>query len=304
MNVQQREAAGVYAYAFPSVTVGGRDQNFKLGSESAGSGLKRYVSFYFTNFPVQLSNFYLRKGFEVCGMLEDVYIARKRNKLGQPYGFVRFSNVRDIAKLTKALNAVCFGDFRVRARVARFDRNAAPFEEKVRAGVGQDVGGVATTGAKVKETVTGGVAVKYPRTAVPAQKAMGVSDAQGGVKVGEVMVQLGDHRAKVDGLTSQIQGDVPPVNNALAREQYTGTYVRSYKAEPEDVDWAQCGVVATIANGDVVSVVRRRLQDAGFKELDLTHLGGDRVLVRSSDGADVLTVFNCAKDFFKLCFSH
>jgi hypothetical protein len=42
-----------------------------------GFDLKRYVSFYFTNFPAQLLNFYLRKGFEVCGMLEDVYVAKK-----------------------------------------------------------------------------------------------------------------------------------------------------------------------------------------------------------------------------------
>jgi hypothetical protein len=62
-------------------------------------------------------------------MLEDIYVARKRNKQGQPYGFVRFSNVRDITKLAKALNAVCFGDFRVRARVARFDRNNVPADD-------------------------------------------------------------------------------------------------------------------------------------------------------------------------------
>jgi hypothetical protein len=103
--------------------------------ENTSSGLKRYVTFYFTNFPVHLSHFYLQKGFEVCGILEDVYVARKRNKLGQPYGFVRFSNVRDITKLTKALNAVSFRDFHVRARVARFDRNVEPFAETARAGV-------------------------------------------------------------------------------------------------------------------------------------------------------------------------
>jgi hypothetical protein len=94
-----------------------------------GSSLKRYVSFYFTNFPAQLSIFYLRKGFEVCGILEDVYVARKRNRFGEPYGFVKFSNVKDITKMTKALNAVWFGQFRVRASVAKFDRNA-PGEEK------------------------------------------------------------------------------------------------------------------------------------------------------------------------------
>jgi hypothetical protein len=86
--------------------------------------LNRYVTFYFTNFLVHLSHFYLRKGFEVCGILEDIYVANKRNMHGRPYGFVKFSNVRDVPKLEKALNAVCFGQFRVRASVARFDRAA------------------------------------------------------------------------------------------------------------------------------------------------------------------------------------
>jgi hypothetical protein len=44
--------------------------------------------------------------------------------------------------------------------------------------------------------------------------------------------------------------------------------------------------------------------DAGFKGLDLIHLGGARVLVRSQDGTDVLSILDGAKDFFSLCFSH
>ncbi|PNX70113.1 RNA recognition motif, partial [Trifolium pratense] len=86
------------------------------------SHVQRYVSFYFTNFPPLLSNFFLRKGFEVCGMLEDVYVANKKNKYGEPYGFVRFSNVKNVPKLTKALNDVWFGHYRVRASVALFNR--------------------------------------------------------------------------------------------------------------------------------------------------------------------------------------
>jgi hypothetical protein len=74
--------------------------------------------------------------------------------------------------------------------------------------------------------------------------------------------------------------------------------VRSYRAVSDDVDWARCGVVATIANGEAVSVVRRRLEDAGLKGLDVIHLGGARVFVRSLEGTDVLPVFNSAKDFF------
>ncbi|CAJ2668643.1 unnamed protein product [Trifolium pratense] len=71
-----------------------------------GSNLKRYISFYFSNFPAQLPKFYLRKSFEVCGILEDVYVAKKRNKYGQPYGFVKFSNVKNVSKMTKVLNNV------------------------------------------------------------------------------------------------------------------------------------------------------------------------------------------------------
>jgi hypothetical protein len=87
------------------------------------SQLKWFVTFYFTNFPPQLSNFYLRKGFEVCGILEEVVVPSRRNVNGEIYGFVRFSKVRDVGKLLKAVNAVYFGNFRVRATITRFDRS-------------------------------------------------------------------------------------------------------------------------------------------------------------------------------------
>ncbi|KAK2452896.1 hypothetical protein QL285_000647 [Trifolium repens] len=63
-------------------------------------------------------------------------------------------------------------------------------------------------------------------------------------------------------------------------------------------------VVATIANGEAGSVVRRRMEDAGFNGMDLIHLGGARVLVRNLDGNEVLPVLDGAKDFFSMCFSH
>jgi PIN domain nuclease of toxin-antitoxin system len=175
-----------------------------------------------------------------------------------------------------------------------------PFEESGNAGVDKVVGGAAVSGVKVNETATGEIGEKKPHADAnaPAQKVLRKSDYEEGVRVGEVMVRLGDQRLKAAGPTPQLQGEVE------VKEQYPGLYVRSYKTDPEDVGWAQCGVVATIASGEVVSVVRRRLQDAGFKELDLIHLGGDRVFVRGLAGVDVLAVLNGAKDFFKLCFSN
>lgn len=49
---------------------------------------KNFVSFYFTNVSHDISYISLRQGFEVCDVLEDVYLARKRNVNGGAFGFV------------------------------------------------------------------------------------------------------------------------------------------------------------------------------------------------------------------------
>ncbi|MCI05132.1 RNA recognition motif, partial [Trifolium medium] len=86
------------------------------------TGFKRLVTFYFTNFPDHVTHFYLRKVFEVCGILEHVFVAKKLNVRGNRYGFVRFSNVWDVTKLLHAINDISFGHLRLWAKVARFDR--------------------------------------------------------------------------------------------------------------------------------------------------------------------------------------
>ena len=50
----------------------------------------------------------IRKAFEVCGILSNVYVGRNRNVCGQIYGFERFIKVKDVVKLHKALNNVFF----------------------------------------------------------------------------------------------------------------------------------------------------------------------------------------------------
>lgn len=80
------------------------------------------VSFYFTNVPHDISYISLRQGFEVCGIMEDVYLARKRNVNGGVFGFVRYRKVKDVEKLLRAINNVWFGDWKVVAKVASFYR--------------------------------------------------------------------------------------------------------------------------------------------------------------------------------------
>lgn len=72
-----------------------------------------YVTFYFTNVPDLVSYFVVKETFEVCGIMDNLFLSRKRNKQGHIYGFVRYVNVRDAEKLLKAVNNITIGQFRV-----------------------------------------------------------------------------------------------------------------------------------------------------------------------------------------------
>jgi hypothetical protein len=82
-----------------------------------------FVSFYFTNVPDNITYNSLRQGFEVCGIMEDVYLARKRNVNGALFGFVCYTKVKDVDKLLKAVNNVWFGNCKVVTKVSSFDRH-------------------------------------------------------------------------------------------------------------------------------------------------------------------------------------
>jgi hypothetical protein len=255
----------------------------------------RYVSFYFTNFPAQLSLFYLRKGFEVCGILEDIYVAKKPNMQGKPYGFVKYSNIRDIIKLEKALNAVCFGHFRVSASVACFDRAARKLVSLGNKGV-------------KKATVTNDGDIPAGGGTLESKQGDGLilTDALNGVRVGNVMVPLGGRKEKVScdivdhqAITSNLQDDVD-----TARDKGHVVYLRKYRSVPDDVEWASKGVVATVSNGEAIPMVRRRVADAGFSDVEITHLGADKVFVRSMAGSDTVSLLERACEFFNLIFSY
>lgn len=174
---QSRDAIVAHGKVALGCTGKGTDQN-------EFSQYKRFVTFYFTNFPPQLSNFYLRKGFEVCGLLEKVVVPRERNTNGEVYGFVRFSKVRDVGKLLKAVNVICFGNFRVWVKVARFDRSVADEGKFARDGeVGKSSGGRGAVVVEKKAGEGGNIVV------LRKDGKKHVDEGEKMMRVGEVVVQ-------------------------------------------------------------------------------------------------------------------
>jgi len=201
-----------------------REEQQNRENAIAETSVKRFVSFYFTNFSAQLSNFYLRKGFEVCGVLKDSVVPSKRNVHGELYGFVRFSKDRDVGKLLKAVNVVCFGNFRVRAKVARFDRSTVhvgkgELDEKGDGGRGvKGKKGEQKNMEREKEGLGGNVVVKYVgkgeksvRFEMHGVGGWSLEDVRGGmgsggegvVRVGEVVVPVRGGKEK-DGETMEV----------------------------------------------------------------------------------------------------
>ncbi|PNY14688.1 cysteine-rich receptor-like protein kinase, partial [Trifolium pratense] len=240
-------------------------------------------------------------------MLEDVFVPKKRNKCGQPFGLVKFSNVRDITKLLRALNNVYFGHYCVRARVASFDRNdvtASQRMETERLGLTKgnvkpamkecfdtDPRTVNLNGNDIRIKSMGPQAKKgVGRDAGPVK---GGSGDPGAVRVGDIDVSLGARKEKVTRHNDQVHegGHIPSISaltKAAIEEKDRQVLMRSYRTEPDNVSRAQNGIVATIINGEAVLVVQSRIMDACFNDVVLIPMGAGK-----------LQAWNA--NFFKLC---
>ncbi|KAL4562301.1 hypothetical protein LXL04_034501 [Taraxacum kok-saghyz] len=63
--------------------------------------------------------------FRKFGSVVDVFVARKRNKLGRKFGFVRFLRIRDIVTMEIELNNAWMERFKLKANLAKYGRKYA-----------------------------------------------------------------------------------------------------------------------------------------------------------------------------------
>lgn len=149
----------------------------------------------------------------------DVYLARKRNVNGGASGLVTYSKVKDVEKLLKALNNVWFGDWKVVAKVASFDRF----------GKNQAEGGKRDEGEKIHEGEKS--KLEGVKNYEGDQNALVVRDEVVDVEVGE----------------DELLGYVPKKNSNVAvisKQQY----VLIYRYNIQDVTWATNGLMVMALN--------------------------------------------------------
>lgn len=85
----------------------------------------RLVStFFFTNFPKEWSEKDLWRFFSKQGVVVDVYVARKLNKDGKRFGFVRFIRVTNEKVFERDLNKIWIGNFKLFVSLEKFKRRS------------------------------------------------------------------------------------------------------------------------------------------------------------------------------------
>jgi len=285
------------------------------GNGAAVSASGRKASFYVTNFPDNSPLFRLRKAFEVCGILTDVYIARHRNARGQEFGFVRFVNVKNVEKLSHALINVWLGDCRILAKEARFDRFA--HNDNTVTSVGRKEGAVGRLRVHVTKNSEGVKGEMVQKVEAP----VGGSDRT--AKARRVEVTEGQlYGTDVEDLRRPVmlEGDVTVTDRKVQRKngitphlvdgkqpqqgQFETKFIPSYAASEEDTNWANAGMVVNIISGDSALDIQQRVVDAGFSGVVVTPLGGDKVFLHCQDGEHIWHVFNDALHFLGMLFSN
>jgi hypothetical protein len=95
------------------------------------------TSFFVTNLPHECNLEDLWKVFGRFGRLGDVYIPKKVDKWGRKFAFVKFREVNEVEELSRRLEDVWLGSFKLRVNISRFSRRVEEGvkEEVARKGV-------------------------------------------------------------------------------------------------------------------------------------------------------------------------
>ena len=100
----------------------GQQQNYKREN---WRDKKDVSSFYFTRFPVDITEQDMWQSFRMWGDLREIFISKKKNRNGRRYGFARFKGVNDAHKLARQLDQIVIGGLKLYVNIPKYGRDTA-----------------------------------------------------------------------------------------------------------------------------------------------------------------------------------
>jgi hypothetical protein len=265
---------------------GGRDGKGKT------DGKTQVTSFYFTNFPDEVTLQELRHRFSRIGEVVTIFIPGKKNKQGNFFGFVRFKGIDETKVAEERMREIWFGTYKLWANVARFTKEG---------GFQNEFGGkLHTLDGRSKETEK----KRHKHNEAPVRSRKIGWDR---TKVGNLSYAEAACR-KADGAGRQVamigEGHQSLHENNTKKTQVDNREWRglSFETIEEDRVWARKGLIGMVNNIDEVPLIQQKILDVGITTAKIIPMGGKTVFIQPLEDEDLWDLVKDAEEFFNHWF--
>ncbi|KAM0052372.1 putative RNA recognition motif domain, nucleotide-binding alpha-beta plait domain superfamily [Helianthus debilis subsp. tardiflorus] len=101
------------------------DVHYNKQRKSRGNGVE--MTFIVQNLPESTTKPLLRRAFQHLGYVSDAYVARKKDKKGNCFGFIRLMGVENVNAIVVEMNKVLILEAKVSVSLAKYDKNHKKF---------------------------------------------------------------------------------------------------------------------------------------------------------------------------------
>ncbi|KAJ0626074.1 putative RNA recognition motif domain, nucleotide-binding alpha-beta plait domain superfamily [Helianthus annuus] len=102
-----------------------RDVQYQKYRRKPGNGVE--MTFIVQNLPDRTTKMVLWRAFQPYGFVSDAYVARKKDKRGNSFGFVRYKGVENLDVTLAGMNTVKIFEAKVLVSLAKYDKNHNKF---------------------------------------------------------------------------------------------------------------------------------------------------------------------------------
>lgn len=251
-----------------------RDTRGKSALESFDPYLRQVfretTSYYFTNILNSWMDSDFRKIFAHYGSVGDVFISKRRDKLGKRYGFVRFRNVKDSRCLERQLDNILIRNTKINVNLSKY----SGFE-----------------GKKESPKIYQSYAAVLKQNPNPEPRNPNVARERR-------EIARSSHRRplKANGLSRWADWEM----SENYGDKWNGL---AYSAKQEDMESLNKCYVAEVHNPNEVFLLQEKLFMEGLYSLKVSPMGGNLVLLAAGDEEEIPDLMKDAGDCLNTWFS-
>ena len=220
-------------------------------------------SFFFSNFPNDAGEKDMVRVFQKWGRVKDVFIARRLNKWGRRFGFVRFYGIRDVERLERELDQIYIGSRKLYVNIPKYRRSQYDPKKEERKPLRE---------SKELERK------RYKKAVEDGRK-------DGGKKI---WVEKSRHRTYAEAVNSDVQ------------DEWKGL---AFHTQQMSLPWLKTSVVGFLGEGMDFGMLGEELVKGGMSMVRARALGDNLVLLTPREGESMEVLLENNKEWFHAMFT-